>query len=133
MSGIAEALLAALSYGLAGRAQNVARASTGSIVILVVAGLLAVGASICLGAAAWYALRPELGALGAWLLIGVTLGVVATGLLVGRVVWLRQARAEPSPTQSPTFAGPGLLRGPELTLLLGALLAGFLAGRQPRR
>jgi len=124
--------MAAMSARLAVKARRTARTVATSVVIMVAAGLLVIAAAICLGAAAWYALLPEVGALGAWLLVGVALGILAICLLLTRILWLRRARAELPPAPGLPF-GSGLSRGPDLALIAGALLAGFLAGRDRRR
>lgn len=134
--------------GAAGEhARNAARRTAIYLAGMIAVALLGIAGIGCALAALWLALRPELGRIGAWLVLAAIL--LAAGAVLALLLHRgRGKRAEPEDPSVAIHAALGELRaltqssgaelkkaieGHEWLLVVAALLAGILAGRSGGR
>jgi hypothetical protein len=121
--------LALLSAVAAGRARRAARNLAVGGALVIVAALLAIGAVGCAAGVLWLALRPELGAMGAWGVLGAGLLGLSLSLVVGSTVWRNRSRRVAATV--PDLGS--VIRRNEWPLIAAGLLVGFLSGLHRRR
>jgi len=125
--------LMALTGGAAAQAGRAAKRTAAYIAGLAFAGVLATGAAVCGLAALWVSLVPEVGMIGAWLIIGaVFLLASAIVLLVTLQIRSRQERIEtpPAPPLPSADELKQMVKGLEWPLVAAALAAGLFATRR---
>jgi hypothetical protein len=135
--------LMAVTGAAGAHAREAARRTAVYLAGLIAVALLAIAGLGCALAALWVALLPELGALGAWLVLAGVL-LVAAAILAFAIQGRREHR-EPEDLSAAVQAALGDLRaftehsgeglkkaveGHEWQLVIAALLAGLLLGRR---
>lgn len=125
--------LMALSAGAAWRARRAMRELGVGAALCVVVALLMLGALVCGAGVIWLALRPELGAIGAWAVLGAILVGLAVLLAVGYAIWRQRSRRAASRVAANLPDLRSVLRGNEWPLIAAGLVVGFLSGLRQRR
>lgn len=123
-----------LRLGVAGRLEAASRHLASAFCYPVLAGVAGIGVAACLLVAAWLALLPVIGPIWTPLALAAFLSVtVAISVLAQRA---RPRRTEPVVEELSTADLSALLSGAirdhKATLLLGAAMAGLLAGGSRR-
>jgi hypothetical protein len=125
--------LALLSAVAVARARRAARDVAVGGALVIVAALLAIGAIGCAAGVVWLALRPELGAMGAWGVLGAGLLGSSLLLVVGSTVWRNRSRRAAHRVAATVPDLRSVMRRNEWPLIAAGLLVGFLSGLHRRR